>query len=402
MQKLRTRLFKILNGETPDRLPWYGDLSYWHYAMSMKGALGKRYDGLEGLLTLHKELGVGHYYPGYSPYTPVYKNCKVTEVERNVGSYSTLYKNTAYMDTVYRGKDKNTTVIKNSSNNDLIREVITPIGSIKEIWTYFPESFSWATREFFVKSADDLKVLKYWIGNTDYRPDYEQLNIAKDLVGEQGCVVCHQNKSPLMDLIHWYAGIITTMNIMIDNRKEFDEIIKILQNKADQAAEIALGTPADIILVPENLHADLVGKNLYKEFLKESYEKWNKDIKDSGKYSSIHMDGTLKNLLGEISEVNFSIIEALTPKPLGDLSIGEFENYIKSDSVMWGGIPGVMFTDLYNDEDFENFVLGVIEKMTTKPKYVLGIADVIPPNGIIDRVKKVTELVEKYGIYKTD
>ena len=67
---------------------------------------------------------------------------------------------------------------------------------------------------------------------------------------------------------------------------------------------------------------------------------------------------------------------------------------------MWGGIPGILFTPAISDEDFEEFVTAVIEKMVTRPKYVLGIADQIPPDGIIERVKKVTELVDKYGIYK--
>jgi hypothetical protein len=37
--------------------------------------------------------------------------------------------------------------------------------------------------------------------------------------------------------------------------------------------------------------------------------------------------------------------------------------------------------------------------MTQKPQYVLGIADQIPPDGLIERIERVTELVEKYGKY---
>lgn len=38
--------------------------------------------------------------------------------------------------------------------------------------------------------------------------------------------------------------------------------------------------------------------------------------------------------------------------------------------------------------------------MTEEPKYVFGIADQIPPDGIIERVGRVSDLVEKYGLYK--
>ena len=205
-----------------------------------------------------------------------------------------------------------------------------------------------------------------------------------------------------MDIIHWYAGIMTTINIMSDNKKVFKDIIQVLEDKAEEVVEIALKSPADFLLIPDNLHSDLVGKNLFEEFLKPHYEKQNRKIKESGKYSSIHMDGGLKGLLREISKIDFTVIEAITPKPLGDLSLEEIKDYVTSKSIIWGGIPGVLFTPSTSDEEFEKFVVSVIKQMVSKPQYILGIADQIPPDGIIDRIKKVTELVEKYGVYKNN
>jgi len=385
MQSLKTRLFKVLNGEVPDRLPWFADLSYWHLAMSIKGELDKKYEGSEGLINLNKDLGAGFYYPGIWPYIPVYKNCTVTEVERKSTNYSVM--------------NMNTKIIKDSNNNDIIREVITPVGNIKERWLYSPISFCWAPKEYFIKSAEDLKVFKYWINNTQYKPEYEQLVKAKDSIGDYGCVICPQNSSPLADLFHKYAGVETTINLMLDDNKNFEDAVRILGEKAEEAGEIALNAPADAIVIPDNLASDIVGKKFFEEFLRSYYDRWNKKIKSRNKYSLIHMDGSLKGLLKEVSEINFSVIEAMTPKPAGDLSIDEFDDYVKSNSVMWGGIPGILFTASFSDEGFENFVLKVIKIMTAKPQYVLGIADEIPPDGIIARINKVTELVEKYGVY---
>ncbi len=65
---LRDRVISILNGKAPDRLPWYGDLSYWHFAMAKKGCLEKRYRGFEGVINLHRDLRVGFYLQGYYPF----------------------------------------------------------------------------------------------------------------------------------------------------------------------------------------------------------------------------------------------------------------------------------------------------------------------------------------------
>jgi hypothetical protein len=40
--------------------------------------------------------------------------------------------------------------------------------------------------------------------------------------------------------------------------------------------------------------------------------------------------------------------------------------------------------------------------MVTKPQFVLGVADQVPPNGLERRVKKVAELVNKFGKYNRD
>ena len=388
MSSLRQRVFSILKGKTPDRLPWFADLSYWHFAMDRKGCLEKRHKGFEGVLNLHKELGVGFYLQGYEPYIPEYKNCKVTEIARDVGGYEDFT-------SIYKGSK----VIKSKNNNDIVREVSTPIGKIKERWKYVPKSFSWAPEEYFINSIEDLKVFKYWVENTNYKPDYHQAFIVKATVGEQGCVLCYQPRSPLMQLIVLFAGITNTVNIMMDDRKLFDETLKVLQYKSDEAAEITLNSPAEFIMIPENLSSDIVGKNFFEEFLRPFEEKWNRKIKDKGKYSFIHMDGYLKGLLKEVSTTGFSVIEAMTPKPIGDLEVSEFSNYAEGNVIIWGGIPGAFFTPLVSDEEFEKFVLEVIKIMVSEPRYVLGLADQIPPDGIIERVKTVSDLVEKYGFY---
>ncbi|MCL4384840.1 MAG: hypothetical protein M1326_00790 [Cyanobacteria bacterium] len=389
MQNLRYRALSVLKKKEPYRLPWFGDLSYWYYAMSRKGNLEKRYIGLDGIINLHKDLNCGFYLQGYFPFKPVYRNCEVYEMERNTNTTSD-----------FAFEYRCTKIIKRENNDDIIREVETPVGTIKEKWSYCKESYSLAPTQYFVNTVQDLKVFKYWVENTSYMPDYRQAYIVKNTVGDIGFTLCYLPRSPLMQFIVEYAGIVNTVNIMMTDKKLFNETMKILEYKSDEAAEIALGSPAELLMIPENLSSDLVGKNFYEEYLRPYEEKWNEKIKAKGKYSFIHMDGYLKGLLKEVSEAKFSVIEAMTPKPVGDINIDEFSNYVKSDSIMWGGIPGALFTPSTSNEYFEEFVKKVIGVMISEPRYVLGIADQIPPDGIIERVKIVSDLVERYGIYK--
>jgi hypothetical protein len=153
-------------------------------------------------------------------------------------------------------------------------------------------------------------------------------------------------------------------------------------------------------MIPENLSAEMVGRSLFERYLRPFQEKWSARIRGRGMHSCIHMDGTLRGLLREEASVGLSFIEAMTPSPVGDVSVDDWKECAGSSStVFWGGIPGVYFTPLVIDEEFERHVRHVLSIMRREPRYVLGIADQAPPDTLEYRIRQVRELVEKYGRY---
>jgi hypothetical protein len=85
---------------------------------------------------------------------------------------------------------------------------------------------------------------------------------------------------------------------------------------------------------------------------------------------------------------------------VGDLAISDWASYAQdSPAICWGGIPGSYFTAQVSDEEFDRHVIEVIQVMIQQPRYVLGVADQVPPDGLESRVKRVAQLVEKYGRY---
>jgi len=113
----------------------------------------------------------------------------------------------------------------------------------------------------------------------------------------------------------------------------------------------------------------------------------------------VHLDGTMKGLIKEISFAGFDVIEGLTPAPVGDILIEEICEWVKEDTILWGGIPGLYFTDQITDDEFSSFVKNVLRVMKRKPRYVLGVGDQVIPGARFDRIKRVNKLVNKYGKY---
>lgn len=59
----------------------------------------------------------------------------------------------------------------------------------------------------------------------------------------------------------------------------------------------------------------------------------------------------------------------------------------------------MFFTEMVSDEEFDAHVRRVLEVMRSEPRYVLGVADQVPPDGLEGRVRRVRELVALHGVY---
>jgi uroporphyrinogen-III decarboxylase len=363
----RERILTILSGRQPDRVPWFGDLDYWANSLIKRGLKPKDFILSDDYIQWHRDLGVGFYLQGYFPYKQVLSNCKVHDW--------------------YEGRRH-------------YREIETPSGSVRECWEYIPTSFSEGPVEHFLKSEADIPVMKYIYKNVRFEPDYGVAMLRRRQVGDQGVVLCYLPKSPFMHLMALEAGVEAVTMTSLIMPDEFGELLDIMKSAFDQAAQIALDSPAEVLMIPENLSSEMVGPDLFKMYMYGYQKEWTAKIRQAGKYSFIHIDGTLAGLLKQEAEVGFTVLEALTPHPVGDIKWEELELFTgDSKSILWGGIPGSYFTECVDDEEFDKHVKHLLSVMVKKPHFVLGVADQVPPDGLERRVKRVSELVNEFGFY---
>ena len=85
---------------------------------------------------------------------------------------------------------------------------------------------------------------------------------------------------------------------------------------------------------------------------------------------------------------------------VGDASIHEVRAMAGPRPILWEGVPGIYFTPLVTDQEFERHVREVLEVMVRDKRIVLGVADQVPPDGLRSRVARVAELVERHGQYR--
>jgi len=399
----RERVLTLLAGGRPDRVPWFGDLDYWATSLIGRGLKPAGFKESDAYIEWHRDLRVGFYLQGCFPFKTISENCRVTEWREGAARR---------------------------------RRVETPHGTLTETWTWLPESFSEAPTEHLVKSAADLEAYADMFENMRFEPDYGFAEKRARQVGGTGIVVCYLPKSPFMQMVALDAGIAAVTEIHADAPGELEATLAAVRRAHDRAARIALGSPAEVLMIPENLSSEVVGPRFYELYMRDYHETWSRRIGAAGKFSCVHLDGTLKGLLRQVSGAGFTFVEAMTPAPVGDLEVERWAEWRgrglqaraqateregrqeqkgepeperergrgrgrghDRETVFWGGLPGVYFTDKVPEAEFERHVRAVLRVMTSSPRYVLGVADQVPPDGLESRVRRVAELVEEYGRY---
>lgn len=364
----RTRALEILTGGKPDQVPWFADLDYLATGQIARGEKPADFKQTAAYLDWHRELGAGFYLQGHFPFRQIIENCEVKEWREGQLRY---------------------------------RRIVTPHGDLTECWKWSDSTYSDAPIERLVKSERDLAPYRFVYNNLRFEPDYGRSTRLLESVADIGLVLCYTPRSPFMRLVALDAGIENLITAYMNKPDEFQDTIRVMKQTLDAAVKIALESPAEILMIPENLSSEVVGVNFFEMFMKDIQADWIDKIHAAGKYSTIHIDGTLKGLLRQEAALGFTFIEAMTPAPTGDLAVSEWADYLQeAGCIGWGGVPGAFFSRQVSDEEFDNHVIETLKIMRRKPKYVLGVADQVPPNGTERRVRRVRELVDEYGKYE--
>jgi hypothetical protein len=364
---LRERALTVLGGKAPDAVPWFGDLDYLATSLVARGLRPRGFPRSDDYIRWHESLGVGYYLQGYFPFSCEYAGCGVTEWHDGDRRY---------------------------------RSIETPRGTLRECWRHLPASFTEAPVEHLVKSEEDIPAYAFMMENARYAPDYAFARTRAAQVGSAGLTLAYMSKSPLMQMVALDAGIEAVSILALTAESAFDGVMEVLTESLGRACAIALEAPVDVLMIPENLSSEMVGKRFFERYMRGFQQTWSDRIRARGKFSCIHMDGTLRGLLREEASLGLSFIEAMTPSPVGDLPVEEWKGFAgESSSVFWGGIPGSYFTPIVSDDEFDRHVRHVLSVMRREPRYVLGIADQAPPDTLERRLLRVRELVDECGGY---
>jgi len=356
----REKLLSVFRGESVSPAAWFGDLSWWYAANGRKNG----YEGDEGYLRMHMDTRTGIYL-----YAPV------------------VYKE-SYSEDIRFSSEKR--------GNLTISRISTSLGDIESVSRYLPESFTSAYLTCYIKKTSDLEIMKHIWKNRFFSPSYEEFERIDRLWNGFGLPVALTPgcTTPLQTLITRWAGVEKTIDLLMEAPEEVEETMKVMEDSDDELFRIIGESPAVFVEFPDNLSGDITGRRFIEKYEVPYWEKRIGQLHEKRKYVGIHNDGSVRCTIPILAEAGFDFIEAVTPSPVGDVPLEEIMSMSGDKSIIWGGLPGSLFSPAYSEEFFSGYIRDIMKVCAGRKNFVLGVADQVPPDAEISRISLVRKIIE--------
>ena len=272
---IRSEVRDLLNGRPGATVPWFGDLSYFYDSLERRGELEAKHRGPEGEKRFYADFGVGIYL-----YTPDAFTISYTEAVRY---------------TEIRTPDR------------ITMRYDTPAGSIESVQDYVPGMYCFAYTKHFVETIEDVRVMRAVFESSRYGENYGEYLSRDRLWGEDGIgfAMAVASMAPLQKMLSRWAGVETTVALCEDHPEEIAETFSTIEESQDELVEVLAGSPAEVVILPENLASQVVGERYFRKFDMPYYTRIVRRLHAAGKKVAIHIDGGLKPCLGLLGECGF-------------------------------------------------------------------------------------------------
>lgn len=346
------------------------------------------------------------YQKQFGDLSPRYRDVDVREVYRDLGCsmrYLAYYNDAPYPLSTHYAPE---VVLEETTEVDVLHRVFrTPKGDLSSRHVRTQDD-TWREVEFLAKTPEDLRALIWVLERTEVRFDAELFRQGSDYMGDLGEPQFFLPKSPYQALAQTFMKLEDLVYALADDRgaveaameavdRSYDSLYAALSRSADLGLAAGTSTPRPpwprILNVGENLHEQLISPAIFDDYYLPWYERRMGKLRRAGIFTYIHIDGYFKNLLPRLKDMPFDGIEALTPKPQGDLELDAIAEHM-GDKILLDGIPAVLFMDTYPEEELMRCVERIVELF--HPRLVLGISDELPEacgEEGIERVRRVSE-----------
>ncbi len=320
-----------------------------------------------------------------------YEGMTRPQIYRDLGCSARIYEYGNCFIPVY----DSTVKMRSEQKGDMyISYIDTPVGTVSQQLKSTPNSWAQSVVKEWVCSDEDLKVFTYIEQHTDWKFSQEMFDKIHDEWGDLGAPTMFMPRVSVQRLYIDLMGVEEAVYAIADYTETVEEYFDALRECHFRLIDVINASPVKIINFGDNIHSGTLSPALFEKYVLPEYKLRCERLHKAGKFVTSHFDGDNRGLMQFYTQTGLDGIEAITPKPQGDVTLEEVKENL-GDMFLLDGIPAVYFDKEFPEEVLVDCVHRIIDLFA--PNLILGISDEMSSRGDIERVRLVGKIVDEYN-----
>ena len=326
------------------------------------------------------------------PIPPPYTELTLPEIYRSLGCSNRIYEFNSCFKAI---EHEHVQIITNELSGARQETVIeTPIGSQRAIYQRSLNNPGHITVKWPIESETEMKVATWRSLHRKWRWDQQEYERLCGKWDGLGAPTMYMRRVNLQRLFIDDMGVEGAIYALMDWTSTCQEYFEALSFEYDQLIDVINISPIEIINFGDNIHASTLSPALFEKYILPEYQRRCERLHKAAKFCYAHWDGHCGPLLCYARETGLDGIEAITPKPQGDVTLEETKEAL-GDMFLLDGIPAIYFDQMWDEQILIDCAKKCIDLFA--PNLVLGISDEISSTGDIERIRTVGRLVDDYN-----
>lgn len=276
----------------------------------------------------------------------------------------------------------------------LRRTIQTPVGEVSQIAQLDAAYGSTWILEHFIKRPEDYRVVEFVYEDAIYHDNYQAIGEAREALGGDGLVMVRVAKGPIQEMLYQMMGMERFAIDLYERRDLVDSLYDLMARRCDDLYDLAAEASVEILQSADNITGDVVGEERFRVYCVPCYERHMRRLRGTGKRLAVHLDGRLRSLTQAIGEAPFDIVEAMTPPPVGDVSVSEAREAWPGKALWLNFTSSV---HLQPDEAIQAHTRQLIEEAGTKRGFAIGITEDVPVEHCIRSLRAIARAIQEAG-----
>ena len=365
----RERILAILDGQLPDRMTWIPRLAIWHEANRLGGTLPERFRGLS-----------------------------LREVEQAVFGGTAARDGFVWLSEI-RGVEIRT---RRVGEMETITDYVTPLGTVstkmQATERLRSQGIQDAQVEFMLKRREDYPIVEYIVENTHYTPAFDEYQAYEDAVGPDGYPMVNCGDCPFHHWLRTLVGYDQGYFHLTDYPNEVERLVGVITDCFRRRVwPIMLDSPGRLLMHGHHLSSQMTPPPIFERWILPYYRELSPKFRQRAKVLALHGDNDTGAILSQIEQAGFGMVECFATYPMVPTTLAQAREAWGDRVIIFGGVPSVILEDPFTDRQFKEYMDELFAVVGRGRAFILGVADNVMPGAKIERVERVTEMIEGRG-----